>query len=147
VSPVKLKIHKLSTTAVTPSYATDGSACLDIAADETCVVEPRRSRKVRTGLAFEYEPGYVLKVFSRSGMGAKNNIRLANGTGIIDQDYRGELFVVLFNDSYTPYPVRQGDRIAQAMLVPLPRIELELVSELGDTTRGVGGFGHTGIGS
>lgn len=142
---VKLKIRKLTSTATMPTYGTPGASCIDIAADETCVVEPRRSRKVRTGLAFEYPEGCTLEVFSRSGMGAKHNIRLANGTGIIDPDYRGELFVVLFNDSYTPFPVRQGDRIAQAMMVPTPKIDIEEVTELSDTVRGAGGFGHTGV--
>ncbi len=98
----------------------------------------------RTGLAFEVPHGHVLKVFSRSGHGFKYGVRLANGTGIIDSDYRGELMVCLKNDGPEPMVVHHGDRITQAMLVPIPQVELIEVQELSDTERGAGGFGSTG---
>lgn len=144
MSTVNLKFTRLTETAIAPVYATPGAACMDIAADEVCVVEPHKAYRVRTGLSFEYGAGYTLAVFSRSGHGAKRGIRLANGTGIIDPDYRGELEIALFNDSLVPFAVARGDRIAQAMLIQSPRIRLEEVSQLSLTERNAGGFGSSG---
>lgn len=144
MSTVILKFTRLTDTATVPAYATPGASCMDIAADETCVIEPHRAYRVRTGLSFEYGEGYTMAVYSRSGHGAKRGIRLANGTGIIDPDYRGELEIALFNDSLVPFAVARGDRIAQAMIVPTPRIRLQEVKQLSLTERGAGGYGHTG---
>ena len=147
---LQLKIKKLHPDAVVPKYATAGAACFDLHAiienDVSAdAVLPGLFYTFRTGLSFEVPYGHVLKVFSRSGHGFKHGIRLANGTGIIDSDYRGELMVCLKNDGPSePLIVHHGDRIAQAMLVPIPRVELIEASELSDTERGTGGFGSTG---
>jgi dUTP pyrophosphatase len=147
---LQLKIKKLHPDAVVPKYATAGAACFDlhaivendIGAD---AVLPGHFYTFRTGLAFEVPSGYVLKVYSRSGHGFKYGVRLANGTGIIDSDYRGELMVCLKNDGPSePLVVHHGDRIAQAMLVQIPQVELIEVGELSNTERGAGGFGSTG---
>lgn len=162
-----MKIKKLHPDAIAPQYATDGAACFDLHAvdvnrvpaaeaavllahgherDATSHVYPARAVTFRTGLAFEVPAGHVMLIFSRSGHGFKNDVRLANCVGVIDADYRGEVLVRLTNDNLMgcPFKVRTGDRIAQAMLVPIPRVEFEVVEELTSTERGAGGFGSTG---
>lgn len=147
---MKLKIKKLHPDAILPRYATPGAACLDlhavmdndIGAD---AVLPGYPLTVRTGLAFEVPDGHALMIYSRSGHGFKHSVRLANGTGILDADYRGEAMVCLRNDGAEPLVVKHGDRIAQAMIIPIPVIdEIEVVDELSSTERGAGGFGSTG---
>ena len=139
-----LKIKKLHEDAKIPHYATSGAACFDLSAIESSNVESCDNATFSTGLAFEVPEGYVLLIYSRSGHGFKNDIRLANCTGVIDSDYRGEVKVKLTNDGAIGYKINAGDRIAQAMLIPVPKVELMAVTELSDTERGTGGFGSTG---
>ena len=145
---LKLKVKRLIPNATIPTYATDGSACFDIYSTGTA--EVNHSQVFSTGLAFEIPKGYVMLVFSRSGHGFNKDVRLANCVGVIDSDYRGELKVKLTNDNpnkmfaATRLDVKTGDRIAQAMLLQYDKVEFEEVDDLTDTTRGVGGFGHTG---
>ena len=143
---MKLKIKKLSDAAITPRYATPGSACFDLHAVHNGVVPAGKSMAFATDLAFEVPDGWVMKLYSRSGHGFRHGVRLANTTGIIDSDYRGEILVPLTCDaeSETGYFVAAGDRIAQAMLVQVPQVQLVEVEELSDTARGAGGFGSTG---
>lgn len=147
-----MRIKKLSPNAIIPQYATVGSACFDLCA---CIdpmdtpfynVYPQSSMIVRTGLAFEIPEGYVMLVFSRSGHGFNHGVRLANCVGVIDSDYRGEVLVKLVNDSDEdglPFKFKHGDRIAQAMLLPVNQVIFEEVVELSETDRGQGGFGST----
>lgn len=138
-----------------PQYATDGAACLDLhafmlpAEDSYAHINPGTPTVIRTGLEFQVPEGHVMLIFSRSGHGFKNDIRLANCVGVIDSDYRGEVMVKLTNDNSDGQfiTVRHGDRIAQAMLVEIPRVKLEVVQKLSETTRGEGGFGSTGTNS
>lgn len=139
---MNIKIQKLHPDAVVPTYATSGAACFDLYATESKLVVNRCV--IDTGLAFEIPEGYVMLVHSRSGHGFKFGVRLANGTGIIDSDYRGELMVALHNDGDLPLRITAGDRIAQAMIVPVPQVSFTLVEELSTTDRGSGGFGSTG---
>ena len=150
---MKLIVKKRHPDAKLPVYATDGAACFDLHAMhvapireglEVAFVTCGRSAVFRTGLAFEVPPGWAMMVYSRSGHGFKNDTRLANCVGIIDSDFRGELMVKLTCDSELSLPVREGDRIAQAMLVPVERVEFELAEELSETARGSGGLGSTG---
>ncbi len=158
---MELKIKKLHPNAVVPTYATDGAACFDLVA-ATVSGHIATGEHVwngepvicGTGLAFEIPAGHVMLVFSRSGHGFKNDVRLANCTGVIDSDYRGEVMVKLtsdaddegadWDDSKAPLFVKPGDRIAQAMILPAERAQFIVVDELGDTGRGEGGFGSTG---
>ena len=142
---MNIKVKQLSPQAKMPVYATAGSACFDIATIDEADVAPGHSAVLRTGLAFEVPAGHVMMVYSRSGHGFKNGVRLANGTGVIDSDYRGELMVKLHNDSRTRFSVNRGDRIAQAMIVPIEQVAFDSVDELGATDRGPGGFGSTGV--
>jgi len=128
--------------------ATDGSAGVDLRAamDEPSVnVAPGSRRAFATGLAIEItEPGLAGFVFSRSGLGAKHGLTVAQGVGVIDPDYRGEITVWLLNTSETHRVVTRGERIAQLVVMPFRPVRLEIVDTLTETRRGSGGFGHTG---
>lgn len=148
-APVKVK--RLHPAAVLPVHATAGAACFDlIAVDaDNCERHPNDVHGVifGTGLAFEIPPGFVMLIFSRSGQGFNNAVRLSNCVGVIDSDYRGEVKVALRFDASADYrcpKVRSGDRIAQAMIVAAPAVALVEADELGETERGAGGFGSTG---
>lgn len=150
-SQQELKVKRLHPDAVIPKYATEGSACFDLVAidcgQQSPVWASAPGVTFRTGLAFEVPPGHVLLVFSRSGHGFNYDTRLANCVGVIDADYRGEVMVRLIRDGGNAidiFRVNPGDRIAQAMLVPIPRVRLVEVDELSETARGEGGFGSTG---
>ena len=141
-----MNIKKLLPTAMVPTYGTAGAACFDLysaqAELETRVVD---TAVIRTGLAFEVPRDHVMLVFSRSGHGFKNDVRLANCVGVLDSDYRGELMVKLTNDNPTEcLAVHPGDRIAQALVLPVSKVYVEVVDELSSTDRGAGGFGSTG---
>lgn len=145
VAPVKQKliIERMDERAIMPSFATDGSMCFDL-----CVTEPDavtvfsgRAYTFSTGLKMQIPEGYGIELYGRSGLGFKNGIRLSNCTACIDGDYRKEVKIRLQNDSWEPYTVQPGERVAQARLVLLVPTELvEGVVE--DTDRG--GFGSTG---
>lgn len=141
-----MKIKKLHSAAVVPTYGTEGAACFDLyAVQPEAEIRVVDTATVRTGLAFEVPQGFVMLVFSRSGHGFKNDVRLANCVGVVDSDYRGELMVKLTNDSPSDcLAVHPGDRIAQAMLMPVSQTYFEVVDELSSTDRGAGGFGSTG---
>lgn len=148
---MKLKIRKLREDAIVPQYATDGSACFDLFAcfdtdDYSARIYRKKPKVISTGLAFEIPEGHVMLVFSRSGHGFKFSTRLGNCVGVIDSDYRGEVMVNLTRDDsdLDMLQIRQGDRIAQAMVIPFPRVEFEEVEDLTSTERGEGGFGSTG---
>lgn len=145
---MKLKIKKLHPEAVVPKYASVGAGCFDLHSTDDQYVDDiaHPNGIVGTGLAFQVPAGYVMLIFSRSGHGFKNGVRLANCVGVIDSDYRGEVRVKLAADMEGCLTIKAGDRIAQAMLMPIPRVEFDLVDELGETERGAGGFGSTGQG-
>lgn len=139
---MQLKYKKLHPDAIAPRYATDGAACFDIAALHDAVVRNADPAIIATGLSFEVPSGHVMLVYSRSGHGFNNGIRLAS---VIDSDYRGELMVKLTADDRRAMYVYAGDRIAQAMILPLPSVTLVEAEELSETARGTGGIGSTGI--
>ena len=143
---MKLKVKKLHPDAKLPTYATDGSACFDIYALSVSAVTAVPANKgmiFHTGLSFEIPRGWVMMIYSRSGHGFNKGVRLSNCVGVIDSDYRDEVKVKLFNDSQSNFLVERYDRIAQAMLVPVEKVEFEEVEELSTTAR-LGGFGSTG---
>ncbi|KDR25977.1 dUTP diphosphatase [Caballeronia zhejiangensis] len=143
-----LKIKKLHPAAIVPKFATAGAACFDLHAIEADAFKPHPTDQhaaiFRTGLAVEVPPGFVMMIHSRSGQGFKDAIRLSNCAGVIDSDYRGEIMVSLRADGETCTKVRDGERIAQAMIVALPVVQIVEAEELSDTARGTGGFGSTG---
>lgn len=143
---MNLKLKKLSPGARVPQYATEGAACFDLHTTHRGQVPALESTTFHTGLAVEVPDGHVLLIYSRSGHGFKSGLRLVNAVGVIDSDFRGEIMVKLHNDTRIPFGFASGDRIAQAMLVPVPRVQFEVVDELTDTARGAGGLGSTGTG-
>jgi dUTP pyrophosphatase len=115
------------------------------ACDEPVVIDPMCVAMVPCGFAMQLPPGYEAQVRPRSGLSSKHGVTLINCVGTIDSDYRGEVTVPLVNLSQQPYTVRRGDRIAQMLIAPVPPVQLVEVDALEDTTRGAGGFGHTGF--
>ena len=140
-----MRFKKLTTTAVTPTRGTPGSAGLDLYADgDVLVAAGCINRTVGTGIAVEIPEGYVGLLFLRSSMG-QHNVSLANSVGVIDSDYRGELKLsVVYTAEMGGHFIRQGQRVAQLVVVPAPTFDLIEVDELSDTQRGEGGFGSTG---
>ena len=130
-----------------PSYATQGSAGMDLRAllDAPLTLEPDQCKLVRTGLAIHIgDPGLAGLILPRSGLGHKHGIVLGNGTGLIDADYQGPLMISAWNRGQQAYVIEPGERIAQLVLLPIVRASLEVVDTFAQSARGAGGFGHTG---
>ena len=138
-----LKVKRLTDTAKLPTYAHDGDACFDLYADEDVKVNHLETVKISTGIGFDIPEGYCVKVYGRSGLGYKHGLSLACG-GIIDQSYKWDIFISMTRVIDGSYVVMKGDRIAQAMLIPVPVVTFEEVTELSDSDRGECGFGSSG---
>lgn len=142
---MKVKVKRLYDSAILPTYATDGSGCFDIYTMLNGDTDYNEPHTYSTGLAFEVPEDQVMLIFSRSGHGFKNDVRLSNCVGVIDSDYRGELKVKLTCDKIGwGLEVNAGDRIAQGMIIPVAKVSFEEVSELSETVRGSKGFGSSG---
>ena len=133
-----------------PTYATEGAAAVDMRAaiDEgtTVTIQPGQRAMIPTGMAISLENANVVAILAaRSGLAVKSGINLANGIGVIDSDYRGEICVGLYNSSAVPLTVNRGDRIAQLMFMPVYVANLIEAESLDETARGAGGFGSTGV--
>tara|TARA_B100001758_G_C18416368_1_gene620121 strand:+ start:2221 stop:2679 length:459 start_codon:yes stop_codon:yes gene_type:complete len=144
---VKILNPKIGKDLKMPSYATEGSAAIDLRAcidDEICIL-PKQTILIPTGLAFYIEDkNYAGIILPRSGLGHKHGIILGNSVGLIDSDYQGELMVSLFNNSTSKFIIQPGDRIAQFLLIPITQIEYSIVDNFETTERSSGGFGHSG---
>lgn len=142
---MKIRFKKLDDKAVMPSRSSDGAAGWDLFCVGGCPCVVNQPTVFGTGLAVEIPKGYAMLILSRSGHGFKHSTRLSNCVGLIDSDYRGEIKVRMVRDADIPefLMVYPGDRIAQAIILPIPEIEWE-EGELGETRRGEGGFGSTG---
>ena len=130
-----------------PSYATEGSAGLDLRAmlDEPLTLQPSESAFVKTGMAiYIKDPAYAAMVLPRSGLGTKHGIVLGNLVGLIDADYQGELMVSAWNRSNKAFTIEVGERLAQMIIVPVIQANFQEVEEFEASERGAGGFGHTG---
>lgn len=140
-----LQARKIRPGAELPSYATAGSAGLDLhaALDAPKTVAPRERVSIPTGLAFSIPAGHEGQIRARSGLARKHGIALVNAPGTIDSDYRGEVCVLLINLGEEPWVVSPGDRIAQMVIARFERVEL-VYADLDETARGAGGFGSTG---
>ncbi len=138
----------LGTKIPLPTYATEGSAAMDLRAciEETVTLAPGARTLVKTGIAINMmDPSLVAIVASRSGLSLKHGVRVAQGIGVIDADYHGEIAVILANDGDAPYAIEPGERIAQLMFQPVVQVDLQYVDAFSTTTaRGEGGFGSTG---
>jgi dUTP pyrophosphatase len=130
-----------------PDYATAGSAGLDLRAclDEPLEIAPGEVKLIPTGLAIHInDPGYAATILPRSGLGHKHGVVLGNLVGLIDSDYQGPLMLSCWNRSQTTYTVQPAERIAQLVIMPVSRVNFDVVEEFSSSDRGEGGFGHTG---
>jgi dUTP pyrophosphatase len=142
----KVLIKKLNPLVELPAYKTDGASGMDLMAfiDKPITLKPKSSCLVPTGLSVAFSRDFEIQIRSRSGLAAKNSISVLNAPGTIDSDYRGELKVILFNHGNDDFLINNKDRIAQMILTPIIKIDLEETDNLPDTVRGEGGFGSTG---
>ena len=144
---VKILNSKINQDIKIPTYATKGSAAMDLRAciDNKIELLSKNTTLIPTGIAFYIaDNDYAGIVLPRSGLGHKHGIILGNSIGLIDSDYQGELMVSLFNNSKNNFVINPGDRIAQFMLIPVIKIEYDFVKEFKTTERSSGGFGHSG---
>lgn len=144
-----LKVVRVHPRAALPRYASDGAAGLDLTAalDAPLSLAPRERAAVPTGLVIGLPPGHEGQVRPRSGLAIRHGLTVVNAPGTIDEDYRGELSVLLVNLGSDAVTIQPGDRIAQLVVAPVSRVgvvEIDAVEELGSTERGAGGFGSTG---
>ena len=143
---VKVLIKKLSSEVKLPSYKTTGASGMDLMAfiRSSVTIKPKSSILIPTGLSLAFSEDYEIQIRPRSGLAAKNNISVLNTPGTIDSDYRGEIKVIVYNHGSEDFIINNGDRIAQMILMPVIKMELEETSDLPKTIRGEGGFGSTG---
>jgi len=143
---VKVLVKKLDPKVQLPSYKTKGSSGMDLMAfiKDPIKIAPNTSALIPTGISVAIPIDVEIQIRPRSGLAAKSSISVLNTPGTIDSDYRGELKVILFNHSKEEFVVRNNDRIAQIVLMPVLKIDFEEVDNLPDTLRGSGGFGSTG---
>tara|TARA_Y100001958_G_C21171657_1_gene503316 strand:- start:370 stop:807 length:438 start_codon:yes stop_codon:yes gene_type:complete len=143
---VKVLIKKLDPKVKLPIYKTKGASGMDLMAflKEPLNIKPKTSYLIPTGLSVAFSENHEIQIRPRSGLAAKNNISVLNTPGTIDSDYRGEIKVILYNHGNIDFTVNNGDRIAQMVLVPVIKMELNEVKDLPDTIRGERGFGSTG---
>jgi len=146
---IQLKIldPRIGTTFPLPRYETNDSAGLDLRAclDTPLVIEPQSTVLIPTGISiYIQDPNLAAVILPRSGLGHKNGIVLGNLVGLIDADYQGPLMISCWNRGQLAYTIEPGDRIAQLVFLPIARVHFERVEEFGETSRGAGGFGHSG---
>ena len=143
---IKVLIKKLNPSVQLPSYKTKGASGMDLMAfiEKPINLEPGKSCLVPTGLSVAFPKEYEIQIRPRSGLAAKNNISVLNTPGTIDSDYRGEIKIILFNHSNKNFMINNNDRIAQMVLTPIIKMDLEETNELPESIRGEGGFGSTG---
>ena len=142
----KVLIKKLNPKVKIPEYKSQGASGMDLLAfiGKSIIVAPKSSKLISTGLSVAFSQDYEIQIRPRSGLAAKNNISILNTPGTIDSDYRGEIKIIIYNHGKDDFIINNGDRIAQMILVPILKMELEETDNLPETIRGKGGFGLTG---
>ena len=142
---VKLLIKKLQKNIILPEYKTDGSSGMDLMAnvEQTVKILPGEKKIISTGIMLAIPEQYEIQIRPRSGLAAKNGISVLNTPGTIDSDYRGEIKIILINLGKNIFKIKKNDRIAQMIVRPIIKVELEEVESLPETVRGKGGFGST----
>ena len=143
---IELRFQRLSPDAVLPAYATEDAAGADLYArpGEEVLIPAGETRLIHTGIALEIPKGFGGFIYARSGLATKSGLAPANKVGVIDSDYRGEIFMALHNHGAAAQTVEHGERVAQLVLTPYVTAQFETVDSLEDTARGAGGFGSTG---
>ena len=142
---MKVLFRRVRPEAVLPSYAHPGDAGMDVRSAEALVIPPGGRALVHTGLVMVLPPGYEAQVRPRSGLALKHGVTVLNTPGTIDEGYRGEVGVILANFGDAPFAVNVGDRVAQIVIAPVTRAEIGETDDVGETDRGAGGFGSTGV--
>ena len=142
----EILIKRLSDNVLLPKYETEGSSGMDLAANinESIEIKPGATVIIPTGISVSIPKNFEIQIRPRSGLALKNNISILNTPGTIDSDYRGEIKVIIYNHGNDDFVINNGDRIAQMILVPILKIELEETINLPNSIRGKGGFGSTG---
>ena len=142
----KVLIKKLDPAVKLPAYKTNGASGMDLMAfiKKPINLKSKTSHLVPTGLSVAFSENYEIQIRPRSGLAAKNNISVLNTPGTIDSDYRGEIKVIIYNHGNELFTINNGDRIAQMILTPVIKMDLEETNELPESMRGEGGFGSTG---
>jgi len=142
----KVLIKKLNPAVKMRSYKTEGASGMDLMAfiEKPIKLTPKTSFLIPTGLSIAFSEDYEIQIRPRSGLAAKNSISVLNSPGTIDSDYRGEIKIILFNHGSNNFVINNGDRVAQMILTPVVKIDLEETDNLPETVRGKGGFGSTG---
>ena len=145
--PIKITRLKGNKDLPLPEYESEGSSGMDIRASvkEPVLLKPGEIRLIPTGLSVSVPPGYEAQMRPRSGLALNNGIGMVNSPGTIDSDYRGEIGIIMINWGNEPFTIRRRDRIAQMIISRVYRAELAEVDDLDATSRGQGGFGHTGV--
>jgi dUTP pyrophosphatase len=143
---IKVLVKRLNSNVQLPVYKTSGASGMDLMAfiDQPIRIAPKTSYLVPTGLSLAFSDDYEIQIRPRSGLAAKNNITVLNTPGTIDSDYRGEIKIILFNHGDKEFIINNRDRVAQMILTPVIKMELEETNNLPDSIRGGGGFGSTG---
>ena len=143
---VKVLIKKLDPTVKLPEYKTDGASGMDLLAfiKKPINVKPKKSSLIPTGLSVAFSEDYEIQIRPRSGLAVRTNLSVLNTPGTIDSDYRGEIKIIIYNHGDADFIINNGDRIAQMILSPVIKMELEVTNDLPETIRGKGGFGSTG---
>ena len=143
---IKVLVKKLNSKAQLPKYKTDGSSGMDLMAliENPITIKPQKSALIPTGLSIAIPVDTEVQIRPRSGLAAKSSVSVLNTPGTIDSDYRGEIKIILFNHGNKNFIINNKDRVAQMILIPVHKMDLEEVDDLPDTLRGEGGFGSTG---
>ena len=144
---MQIKIRKLNPNARIPTRGSEQAAGYDIYAcldTQTATIPAHKTVKVSTGISMAIPEGYFGAIFARSGLASKQGLRPANCVGVIDSDYRGELMIMLHNDTDEPKTIENGDRVGQLVILPYMTIDFEEADSLDETQRGAGGFGSSG---
>ena len=139
---IKIKVKKLKENAIIPKYAHDGDAAMDLFSTENYTISAGKRNLVSTGIAMELPQGYFSSIRGKSGLAYKKGICILGG--VIEWTYRGEYGVIVLNTGDEDFEIKKGDKVAQVVISPVAKVEIEEVKELSETNRGVGGFGSTG---
>ena len=142
---MKLKIKKIDDSAIIPNYAHNTDSGMDLYSIEDKIIRPGETALIKTGLKIELPQNTDAQIRPKSGIALKHSVTVLNTPGTIDEGYNGEIQVILINHGERLYKVNKGEKIAQMVIIPVIRVEVEEVNELQETSRGLGGFGSTGL--
>ena len=142
---MKLKIKKINDSAIIPNYAHNTDSGMDLYSIEDKIIRPNETALIKTGLKIELPQNTEAQIRPKSGIALKHSVTVLNTPGTIDEGYTGEIQVILINHGERLYKVNKGEKIAQMVIMPVIRVQVEQVNELVETSRGLGGFGSTGL--